>query len=289
MNWWTWCSRTHGCTSSVEPCRHSFKRCFHNWPTPWRTGFRKVRSKLGRHSPGMDAETLHVDKGAKTPFIYDKSWGGKLRLFHDVGGNLQSCFAFLCFFKSLFYNGVLFLWRLIVMSVDCRNFFQHLWLSEVWFRVAATTMTAGALALPSHCPSFLLQRTGPLGQRSMCLTLLRCTNDVSQPSSCPALEHSGRVIRWVKFRAIGNPLGLTFILQSVCISYLYFFHCFSSMSSMLSLSGYNFGNGFYNDHHFHYGYFVYSAAVPWSNLWWYFYALPTWSQALHGQCQYEKR
>jgi len=34
------------------------------------------------------------------------------------------------------------------------------------------------------------------------------------------------------------------------------------MSSMLSLSGYNFGNGFYNDHHFHYGYFVYSAAVP---------------------------
>lgn len=30
----------------------------------------------------------------------------------------------------------------------------HLWLSEVWFRVAATTMTAGALALPSHCPKF---------------------------------------------------------------------------------------------------------------------------------------
>ena len=162
----------------------------------------------------------------------------------------------------------------VSVKIDChvrglQNFFQHLWLSEVWFRVAATTMTAGALALPSHCPSFLLQRTGPLGQRSMCLTLLRCTNDVSQPSSCPALEHSGRVIRWVKFRAIGNPLGLTFILQSVCISYLYFFHCFSSMSSMLSLSGYNFGNGFYNDHHFHYGYFVYSAAVPWSNLWWY--------------------
>lgn len=29
----------------------------------------------------------------------------------------------------------------------------------------------------------------------------------------------------------------------------------------ISLSGYNFGNGFYNDHHFHYGYFIYSAAV----------------------------
>ena len=26
--------------------------------------------------------------------------------------------------------------------------------------------------------------------------------------------------------------------------------------------GQNFGNGFYNDHHFHYGYFIYSAAVP---------------------------
>lgn len=27
------------------------------------------------------------------------------------------------------------------------------------------------------------------------------------------------------------------------------------------IRGYNFGNGFYNDHHFHYGYFIYSAAV----------------------------
>merc|ERR1719428_1263827 len=29
----------------------------------------------------------------------------------------------------------------------------------------------------------------------------------------------------------------------------------------LTEAGMNFGNGFYNDHHFHYGYFVYSAAV----------------------------
>eukprot|EP00435_Cladocopium_sp_Y103_P052068 s892_g16.t1 len=84
-----------------------------------------------------DSMEKWLEKGAKTPFIYDKSWGGLV----SCGCNYDDCWG-------------------------------------------------------SCAP--------------------KCTNDVSQPASCPALHQAGQ----------------------------------------------NFGNGFYNDHHFHYGYFIYSAAVP---------------------------
>ncbi|CAJ1397085.1 unnamed protein product [Effrenium voratum] len=77
-----------------------------------------------------------LDKGAATPFIYDKSWGG-------------------------------------LVSCGCKY-------DDCWGGCAP-----------------------------------KCVNDVSQPATCPALHDVG----------------------------------------------YNFGNGFYNDHHFHYGYFIYSVAV----------------------------
>ena len=32
------------------------------------------------------------------------------------------------------------------------------------------------------------------------------------------------------------------------------------------MTGYNFGNGYYNDHHFHYGYWIYTTAAPWQAL-----------------------
>lgn len=83
-----------------------------------------------------DSMEKWLEKGAKTPFIYDKSWGGLV----SCGCNYDDCWG-------------------------------------------------------SCAP--------------------KCTNDVSQPASCPALHQAGQ----------------------------------------------NFGNGFYNDHHFHYGYFIYSAAV----------------------------
>lgn len=83
-----------------------------------------------------DSMEKWLEKGAKTPFIYDRSWGGLV----SCGCNYDDCWG-------------------------------------------------------SCAP--------------------KCTNDVSQPASCPALHQAGQ----------------------------------------------NFGNGFYNDHHFHYGYFIYSAAV----------------------------
>ena len=68
------------------------------------------------------------------------------------------------------------------------------------------------------------------------------------------------------FGSVWVSVLLSYSWGSACDFGMFWDHC---------VEGYNFGNGYYNDHHFHYGYFVYSAAVPlWNGKCWVWFSGP---------------